>query len=265
MHSPTDTKKAISGHRSPQNVMNLLPFILLFLCIAFGCSRPVKPKSDFITIKLGGLTFVKYFDLLEKVIFEGDQAIRLSDFIDSTITDYPQIYAYRVIGSDGFYAATKGSPDNVWDHMQKGYLKLDNRRAVFDPSLDLLGRYYVKDVEAIELLRKIETRFEEEEDFTFSLIMDMIVATYLDSTDSFYDGRPGIKLSDFIIDSLTPAPENYTYTLLSAEGDQRVFSWFELQTGWWLLNLDVTKFFPDLGADSRIIHLQTIELIDKTE
>jgi hypothetical protein len=257
-------KTVRSRRKGAQILTRVLLWALLFLFIACGCSRPIKPKSEFITIKLGNLTFIRYFDIMEKVIFEGDEAIRLSDFVDSTMTDYPQIYAYRVIGSDGFYAAKKGSPDNVWEHLQKGYLKLKDRRATFESSLGLLGRYYVKDVASIELLRKIDTKFKEEEKPSFSLIVDMPTATYLDSAEAFYNGQTGIRLSDFV-DTLTSTPENYTYNLISARGEEMTFSWLELQTGWWLLGLDVTKFFPDLGIYSRLAHLETIELIPQSE
>lgn len=257
-------KTIISGCKGAQILTRVLLLSLLLLWVACGCSRPIKPKSDFITVQLSDLTFVRYFDILDKVTFEGDEAIRLSDFIDSTMTDYPEIYAYRVIGSDGFYAAKKGSPDNVWEHMQKGYLKLSDRRAAFDASLGLAGRYYVKDVASIELLRKIETKFKGEEDFSFSLIVDADQATYVDSADAFYNGRAGIRLADFV-DTLTSTPENYTYNLISAQGEERQFSWSEFQTGWWLLGLDVTKFLPDLGVDSKMHRLQTIELIPQGE
>jgi hypothetical protein len=256
-------KTVRSRRKGAQILTRVILFALLFFFIACGCSRPIKPKSDFITVKLGNLTFIRYFDIMEKVIFEGEEAIRLSDFVDSTMTDYPQIYAYRIIGSDGFYAAKKGSPDNVWEHMQKGYLRLNDRRATFESSLELSGRYYVKDVASIELLRKIDTKFKEE-DPSFSLIVDKQATTYLDSTDAFYNGRSGIRLSDFV-DTLTSTPENYTYNLISVQGDEKTFSWLELQTGWWLLGLDVTKFFPDLGMDSRLAHLETIELIPQSE
>lgn len=249
--------------KGAQILTRVILLALLFPFIACGCSRPIKPKSDFITIKLGNLTFIRYFDLMEKIIFEGDEAIRLSDFVDSTMTDYPQIYAYRVIGSDGFYAAKKGSPDNVWEHMQKGYLKLNDRRATFESSLGLEGRYYVKDVASIELLRKIDTKFKEEE-ASFRLIVDMHATIYQDSADVFYNGRAGIKLSDFV-DTLTSTPESYTYNLISAQGEKKEFFWSEFQTGWWLLDLDLTKFSPDLGVDSRISHLQIIELIPKPQ
>jgi hypothetical protein len=249
-----------SGHKG----MKVVLLAVLFLHVACGCSRPTKPKSDFITLKLGELTFVRYFDLLEKVTWEDDEVIRLADLIDSTMTDFPRIYAYRVIGSDGFYAAKKGSPDNIWEHMQKGYLKLSDRSVAFDPSLGLTRRYHISDVENIELLRKIDTKFKEEEESSFSLIVDMEVTTYLDSAEAFYNGRAGIKLSE-LIDTLTSTPEEYSYNLVSAGGEEKEFSWSEFQTGWWLLDLDLTRFSPDLGTDSRIPHLQTIELIPTPE
>jgi len=245
-------------------ILRALVSVFLLLSTTCGCSRPIKPKSDFITVKLGEMTFTRYFDLMEKVEFEGDQAIRLSDFIDSVITELPPIYAYRVIGSDGFYAHMKGSPDNVWEHMQEGYLKLSNRRAAFEQSLGLEGRYYVKDVTGIELLRKIEIRFEGDDHFTFSLIAEMEMAAYSDPEDGFYDGRSGVRLADFV-DTLTSAPEDYSYDLVSVTGEKKDFSWSELQTGWWLLDLDLTKFYPDLGPGSRMPYLQTIELTPKTE
>jgi hypothetical protein len=238
------------------------PFILIFLllsCICV-CSRPIQPKSDSITLELGEVTFIRYFDVMDKVVFEGSDAIRLSDLVDSAVTDYPSICAYRIIGSDGFYAAKKGSPDNVWEHMQNGYLKLDTRRAAFEPSLGLEGRYYVKDVVSIELLRKIDTRFGSDETFRFFLVQEMNAATYPDSADAFFGGRAGIKLSDFIDTSLTYTPEDYSYTLNSVEGAKKTLSWAEIQTGWWLFGLDLTKFYPDLGADSRISRLEAIEL-----
>jgi hypothetical protein len=81
----------------------------------------------------------------------------------------------------------------------------------------------------------------------------------VDSADNFYDGRTAIKLTDFV-ETVTSTPEDFTYRLISANGSEKSFSWSQVQTGWWLLDLDVTKFNPDLGPDSRIPYLQTIEL-----
>ena len=240
--------------------IELIILIFLFLSYICDCSRPIQPKSDYITLELGEVTYIRYFDVMDKVVFEGTEAIRLADLIDSAITDYPSIYAYRIIGSDGFYAAKKGSPDNVWEHMQNGYLKLDTRRVAFEPSLGLEGRYYVKDVVSIDLLRKIDTRFSSEETSRFFLVEELNATTYPDSTDAFFSGRLGIKLSDFIDTSITCTPEDYSFTLNSVEGEKITLSWAEIQTGWWLLGLDLTKFFPDLGDDSRISRLQAIEL-----
>lgn len=246
------------------DILRVLVSVVLLLSIAFGCSRPIKPKSAFITVKLGDMTFTRYFDLMPKANFEGDEAIRLSDFVDSVVTERPQIYAYRVIGTDGFYARLKGSPDNVWEHMQRGYLKLSNRRAAFDQSLGLEGRYYVKDVAGIELLRKIEIKLTGDQDLTFSLTADMEMTAYSDPADPFYDGRLGVRLADFV-DTLVSIPEGYVYHLISVNGENTTFSWSELQTGWWIIDLDLTKFYPDLGPDSRIPYLEAIELIPKIE
>jgi hypothetical protein len=198
---------------------------------------------------------------LPKVDFEGDESIRLSDFIDSVVTELPEIYAYRVIGSDGFYAALKGSPDNTWEHMQKGYLKLSNRMSTFESSLGLMGRYFVKDVASIELLRKIDVKLGAEKDTTF-LIIGMQVNTYSDPQDEFYNGRGGIRLSDFI-EPFISSPEDYSYKLISVQGDEKIHPWSEIQTGWWLADLDLTKFNPDLGPDSKMHFLLTIELTPK--
>jgi hypothetical protein len=260
MNYETEAKTTGSLSIDGRNRAKGILLVFLFLSITCGCSRPIQPQSDFITIKLGDLAFVRYFDPMEKGILGEDETIRLADFVDSVITVYPQIYAYRIIGSDGFYAAKKGSPDNIWEHMQKGYLKLQTRGIAFDPSLGLSKRYHIKDVVTIELLRKIDTKLIQEEDFSFSLIIDMDVATYLDSLDTFFNGGAGIKLPNFI-EPFTSTPQDYVYNLVSAQGGEKTFSWSEIQTGWWLLDLDLTKFSPDLGMNSKIPYLQAIELI----
>ncbi len=113
---------------------------------------------------------------------------------------------------------------------------------------------------SIELLRKIDTKFKEKDESSFSLIVDMEITTYLDSAEAFYNGRAAIRLPD-LVDTLTSTPEGYSYNLISATGEETEFSWSEFQTGWWILGLDHTKFSPDLGVDSRISHLESIELI----
>jgi hypothetical protein len=264
---PAETFPTSTGKK--RRITAILALIIVLMSLFCACSRPIKPKSEFITVKLGEVTFTRYFDLMPKIEFEGEECVRFSDFIDSVVTERPQIYAYRIIGSDGFYPAIKGSPDNVWEHMQRGYLKLGNRRATFEPGLDLAGRYFVKDVVSIELLRKIEVKFSGEPEYRFKLIANVEAGIYSDPGDAYFNGRAAIGLPDFtdtlFADSLVPAPEDYLYHLVSVEGDRRSFSWGELQTGWWILGLDVTRFNPDLGPDSRVPFLQTIELTPKSE
>jgi len=262
MNNKTKTTILIPISKQSGTKVFLLAFFLL--CMASGCSRPIQPQSDFITIELGERTFIRYFDPVQKTTYEENEVIRLSDFIDSAMTDYPQIYAYRIIGSDGYYPAKKGVPDNIWEELQKGYLKLNTKEVVFDSTLNLPRKYNVNDVVTISLLRKINTKLKQEGDLSFSLIDDMNFTTYVDSADAFYNGRSVVRLTDFVT-PVTYTPEDYNYNLISAQGKEKTFTWPEIQTGWWLLDLDLTKFSPDLGTESRISYLQTIELIPKPE
>jgi len=161
-------------------------------------------------------------------------------------------------GRTGAWAA-KGVPDNVWTQLQKGYLKLSDRGIVFDSSLHLPRKYNVTDVASLELLRKVDTIIKGDPGSGFCLIGGMNLATYEDSVDNFYNVRTAIKLTDFV-ETVTSTPEDFTYRFISATGSEKSFSWSQVQTGWWLVDLDVTKFYPDLGPDSRILYLQTIEL-----
>jgi hypothetical protein len=251
------------SRRSSKSMVALL-LGLLVLSAFYACSRSVKPKSDSLSIELGGRTFTRYIDLLRTETYEGEKVVILADFIDSAIISYPTAYAYRIFGSDGYYPAMKGVPDNVWTQLQKGYLKLGDRGVVFDSSLHLPRKYNVTDVASLELLRKVDTIIKGDPGSGFCLIGGMNLATYEDSVDNFYSGRTAIKLTDFV-ETVTSTPEDFAYRFISANGGEKSFSWSQVQTGWWLVDLDVTKFNPDLGPDSRIPYLQIIELIPNSK
>jgi hypothetical protein len=259
MNKMRDKKREKSSRLDGRKALTAALLILLLLSAIGGCSRAVKPKSDSMPVELGGRTFTRYLDLLETRDYDGEKVVVLADFIDSAVTAYPTAYAYRIFGSDGYYPALKGVPDNIWAELYKGYLKLSDRGVVFDSSLNLPRKYNVSDVASLELLRKVDTIIKGESDPGFCLVGGMNLATYEDPADDFYDGRSAIKLVDFV-ETVTSTPEDFTYRLISANGSEKSFSWSQVQTGWWLADLDVTKFYPDLGPDSRMPYLQTIEL-----
>jgi len=229
--------------------MKRFVFVIIVIAVltTFSCSRPIQPTSDFILVKSGELVLPKYFDVVEKIIFEDAESIRLTEFIDSTITIYPQLYAYRIIGADGYYPALKGVPDNIWEQMSYGYLKIEIKKVVFDPILNLPGKYNVKDMETIQLLRKIDTKLASTDSSIFLLV------------DSLSGGQDTISLVRFI-EPFTTTPQNYSYKLIGVDGTERLFSWAEIQTGRWVISQDLTRFNPDLGSSSHIFHLKMIEL-----
>ena len=259
MNNMRHKKREKPSRLTPRKILAAGLFILLALPLICGCSRSVKPKSDSLPIELGSRAFTRYVDLLTTETYEGEEVVVLADFIDSAITTYPTAYAYRIFGSDGYYPAMKGIPDNIWTQLRKGYLKLSDRGVVFDSSLHLPRKYNVGDVASLELLRKVDTIIKGDPSPGFCLVGGMSLVTYVDPADDFYDGRTAIKLTDFV-ETVTSTPEDFTYRLISANGSEKSFSWSQVQTGWWLLDLDVTKFYPDLGPDSRMPYLQTIEL-----
>ena len=259
MNNMRHKKREKASRLTPRKVFTAALIILLLLSVVGGCSRSVKPKSDSMPVELGDRIFTRYLDILETRSYDGEEVVVLADFIDSAITTYPTAYAYRIFGSDGYYPAMKGIPDNIWVELQKGYLKLSDRGVVFDSSLNLPRKYNVSDLASLELLRKVDTIIKGESDPGFCLVGGMNLATYEDPADNFYDGRTAVKLTDFV-ETVTSTPEDFTYRLISANNTEKTFSWSQVQTGWWLVDLDVTKFYPDLGPDSRMPCLQTIEL-----
>jgi hypothetical protein len=73
--------------------------------------------------------------------------IRLSDLIDSGVTDSPDNFRYQVWGSDGYTFGGYAS----WSNMQNGYMELDSRTLFFELSQELPDSYNVKDSHKITL------------------------------------------------------------------------------------------------------------------
>jgi hypothetical protein len=234
---------------------------IISVCIALsGCGKDnstnPSDENEFSVFVILDTTIVeKDFADMTPVTFEEENAIRISDFIDIAVEEDTlyQLYAYRIIGSDGFYAHTSpGYPDNSWEEIQMGYLLTANRNAVWEPSLELVSRYFVDDVDSIRFIRQFDIVSQTD---TTPVKIEDVPTVLLEDTLC-------IKLTDIVLiaDSQFVPDTSATYTLIAADGFSVDFSGVEFDTGYWSLVSQKTKFVPDLGGSSRIKGLESITI-----
>ncbi|MFH1010490.1 MAG: hypothetical protein V1784_04550, partial [bacterium] len=132
-------------------------FLIIGTAFFFGCSKeednpsgPSAPSEAYLWIFFEGDSIRILFEDLPKIDADGEEAIQLSAFVDTTLIpkyvdrdsvryDARPLYAYQIIGADGFSASgNRGYPDNIWEHMTLGYILVSTKRAIFpDELIDL--------------------------------------------------------------------------------------------------------------------------------
>lgn len=256
--------------------------MIVGLLLSAGCSKDddngvTDPGngSEYMMIHYQGDSFEVYYDDLETfdvtsfkapAATEND-AIWLSSFVDTLLIprvdtcDARHLYAYRIEGDDGFSASVKGYPDNIWDHMDKGYVMVLSRRVVFpDDILDLPGAYNVKDARNIRINRKIEVTAADSSSFV--RLCDM-PATMVENDGG--QNEEAVSLSG-IVEEYISNPASFMYNLHAIDGYSLSsdLTWEELQTGYWLLESEKTIFTPDSlsGGRYRVKYLEHILVID---
>lgn len=240
-------------------ITTLIIGTIISVCIALaGCGKdnstnPPDESEFSVFVTLDTTIIEKDFADMTPVTFEGENAIRISDFIDIVVEEDTlyQLYAYRIIGSDGFYAHTNpGYPDNSWEEIQMGYLLTANRNAVWESSLELASRYFVDDVDTIRLIRKFDIITQSD---TTPVIIEDVDTVSIEDTLC-------IKLTEIVLiaDPQFELDTTATYTLKAADGFSIDFTGSEFDTGYWSLVSKKTKFLPDLGGSSRIKGLESI-------
>jgi len=258
--------------------MKRIVFTLIMLGFVINCNSDngTNPEDEIKEIDIIFRDAVETVTLndLQIVELEGEQTVKLTDvlesvFFDSLIIKYPEIFVYRIIGSDGFYAERKGYGDNTWYHLQHGYLRLDTKLAIFEDGLEgIVKGHGVKDVAEIEILRKINVTAQTSllDTSAVYLIDDLTEVIYSNAEEAEYDGEKGVKLSE-IIGLLTDTPESFYYKLEGADGwiSPLEFTWAEMQTAYFLTDMEKSKFNPDLGGKSRIRNLSNIIVIEPSE
>jgi len=236
----------------------LLP-ALVFI-IAAGCSKDsdennplntAPPRDGALWVHLADDSVRVPFAGLPRIDVDGEEAILLSEFIDTSIIpmfedkggklyDARILYAYEIMGEDGFSpSGTRGYPDNVWEHLSLGYILTSAQRVVFpDDKIDLPGGYNVKDAARIYVHRKFDVKAVDTIDFRECRDMVTVQVTNPDG-----DPEQAIALKDLIL-PLVAEPGSHAYNLRTLDdfGPSTDLTWEEFQTGYWLLSSQKTMF-----------------------
>jgi len=237
-----------------------LIFLLLSIGLTnlIGCGEDSSPTESLesypFTVTVGSAaTDIDLADLDQQLI-DSEPVIILSDLVDTSVITEPYNYAYRIVGSDGFYAHMKGSPDNTWDHLQSGYIILTTMDVTFDPSLNLSKRYNIKNAHELRVLRKID----------FITGADSLVQNVLADMPhtAFQDSLTGIPLTEFIPDNLSN-PEKYQYELVASDGYSQVITWDQLQKAWYVFEEDrILYTIPDIENKKKVKTIQRIMTVE---
>lgn len=232
-------------------------FVLGILCLTpiAGCDKdnPSSPKPDtenYLWIHFKSDSTKIEFESLPKIDADGEEAIQLSSFIDTTLIhpfrdkngnpfEARKLYSYQIVGDDGFSASVKGYPNNTWEHLALGHILTKTRQVVFpDDKIDLAGAYNVKTARHIYIHRKFDVITPDTTTFVELRKLTPISVTNLDG-----QMENALPLKDFVT-ALVATPENQQYNLRSLDdfGPSSDLTWAQFQTGYWLLTSETTMF-----------------------
>lgn len=242
-------------NKRKKNHVLLTAGLFIVLMILSGCSDDKNPTKSQTTYPLI-ITFhsnsseIDLNDFTSYTI-EGTKAVLLSDLVDTSLVAYPHNYAYRIIGEDGFYAHSKGNPDNIWDHLLAGYLLLPSMNTTFDTSLGLPSRYNIKETAEMKIIRKIDVITPA--DSLMQFIVDEMTHT------AFEDTLTGIALVDFIPSELVSNLSVYKYDLIAADDFTKTLSYDQLLKGYYVIENDRVLYTdPEISSDMKIRNLNRL-------
>jgi len=183
-----------------------------------------------------------------------DQFIPI-DLDNNERIDLRPLYAYEIVGEDGFTPRMRLDQDLHWDLFSNGYLLPENDHRTYISSLAQHRPYNVKFAETIKLYRKIDVLKGEDEPVMFEV-------RGMDSLEA--ETGKIIAMSLFITDYITDNPEYFSYRLIDINNDEYDFTWSEFSNGFWHYIND-TAVIPimdeELFPDHQIIYyLYSIEL-----
>jgi hypothetical protein len=238
------------------NILLAVSFSVLVLFT--GCSddkSPTKAKETYqFTVVFGTSSSVVELNDLTKYTIENLEAVKLSDLVDTTLVTEPDNYTYRIIGTDGFYANVKGSPDNTWEHIQDGYILLSTMAVSFDPSLELISRYNIKDAAEMKILRKID--FITPADSLIQYVVDDMTQV------AFEDTLTGVALTEFIPSEVISDPAAFSYSLIAVDDYSQTMTYGQLLEGYYVIEEDRVLYTnPDISGKLKIKMLNRIAAV----
>ncbi len=186
------------------------------------------------------------------------QALPLTYFVTKEITDQivlasssdttmtQKLFAYHLIGKDGYSPRNKPLNDLTWDQLKSGYLLPSVDYQTYFPSDAIPKAYDVDTISTIKFYRAITVVKPDGEKVLWEISM-------LDTvTVNNHDGNPetAYNLKDLISSYITTTPANYSYVFKdnSTDGYSQTYTWEEIQDGKWLKYSQKTIFpsFTDM-------------------
>lgn len=231
-----------------------LIFIFLFAGF-FGCeketSNPISTDDSdkYLWIHFNNDSVKITFKNLPKFSADGEEAIQLSSFIDTSLIhpfikdtiayDSRSLYSYQIVGDDGFSASVKGYRNNIWNHLKLGHILTSNRKVIFpDSKIDLPGAYDVKTTRHIYIHRKIDLAFT---DSTIFVELRVVAPVQVTNPDNVLE--QAVPLASIVASKVSNTTA-YQFNLRSLDnfGPTIPMTWAQIQTGYWLLTSEKTMF-----------------------
>lgn len=260
-------------HFSVIRLSSFFSIAILGLALITGCdkdnpSSPEPEQENFLWIHFNADSTKIEFEALPKIDADGEEAIQLSSFVDTTLIhpfrdkngnpyEARKLYSYQIAGDDGFSASVKGYTNNTWEHLTLGHILTATRQVVFpDDKIDLAGAYNVKTARHIYVYRKFDVTTPDTTTFVELRTLTPTSVTNLDG--QMEDALP---LKDFIA-ALVASPENQQYNLRTLDdfGPSTDLTWDQFQTGYWLLTSETTMF-TDPALNTGKYKLKVLEKI----
>lgn len=242
-------------HNSGFRLLSVLVVMILCLAAITGCDKdnPTKPEPEpenYLWIHFKSDSIKIEFEALPKIDADGEEAIQLSSFVDTTLIhpfrdkngnphEARKLYSYQIVGDDGFSASVKGYLNNTWEHLTLGHILTKTRQVVFpDDKIDLAGAYNVKTARHIYIHRKFDVMTP---DTTTFVELRKLTPTSVTNLNGQIENA--LLLKDFVT-ALIATPENQQYNLRTLDdfGPSTDLTWDQFQTGYWLLTSETTMF-----------------------